>query len=467
MENEQKMLAGYEEAYEFLDAKSIHEMRQLARAFGVAKPSLYKKHDLLVRVIGLVSGALPPEQKSNKGAKVKGGEASAESVEKVREVILQCKARLPYKTAAPRPKEYEFNDSGETSRQNYASGEKCAEGIVELDEQGGGRLRGTGCEAGENDAWFSESLIRTYHLREGDLVNCCVENREGLPQVVRVLEMEGLPPVYAERKKFDSLAAAYPDEQIVFAQEREAALRAIDTFCPIGYGQRVLLVAPRGTGVTTFLRTAAETARRGGARTVFVLLGQRPEEIAETRRDFSDGCVAATGFDEPAVRGAYMALLALERAERFAERGEKTVLLLDSLAALLQAMRGAAPFSEENQKEEWARLRAKSFFARARRLESAGSLTIIAASGALTEEQTEDFSSAANAVLYFSARLAERGLFPPVDFLRSRSKRPEVFSSADASALAEAREALAETDDPADFLRRFADETRKTDAKKL
>ena len=90
MEDEQKMLAGYEEAYEFLDAKSIHEMRQLARAFGVAKPSLYKKHDLLVRVIGLVSGALPPEQKSNKGAKVKGGEASAESVEKVREVILQC-----------------------------------------------------------------------------------------------------------------------------------------------------------------------------------------------------------------------------------------------------------------------------------------------------------------------------------------------------------------------------------------
>ena len=455
MEKEQKSMSGYEEAYDFLNAKSIHEMRQIARAFGVAKPSEYKKHDLVMRVIGLVSGAFPPDPKSNKGAKVKGEDASAESLEKVRSVILQCKSRLSYETAAPKPIEYEFHD-GSSSRKS-GCGDLCRTGILEKDEQGGGRLRGPGFEAGENDAYFPENVVNTYYLREGDLVSCCVEEKNGQAQVVRVLEVEGLTPVYAERKKFEAFPAAYPDEQIVFSQGGGSVLRALDKLCPIGYGQRVLLLAPRGTGVTAFLRTAAEAARRGGARAVFVLLGQRPEEIAETRRDFADGCVAAVGFDEPIARGAYMALLALERAERFAERGEKAVLLLDSAAALLQAFRAAAPYSDAAQIEEWARMRAMRFFAAARRLEGAGSLTIFAAGGALSDGQAEDFASAANAVICLSEKLAARGVYPAVDLVRSRSKRPETFSGADPSEIAAARAALAEADDPAAFLRSLSD----------
>ena len=457
MEKDQKIMAGYEEAYNFLNAKSIHEIRQLARAFGVAKPSEYKKHDLVVRVIGLVSGSLPPDQKSNKGAKVKGEDASAESLEKVREVILQCKSRLPYDTASPRPKEYEFHDSGAAAQKKYGYGDRCRSGILDLDEQGGGRLRGIGCETGENDAYVPEDVVRAYYLREGDLVSGYIEEKNGQPQVVRILEVEGLTPVYAERKRFEQFSAAYPDEQIVFSEGGGNVLRAFDKLCPIGFGQRVLLLAPRGTGITAFLRTSAEAAQRGGARAVFVLLGQRPEEIAETRRDFADGCVAATGFDEPIARGACMALLALERAERFAERGEKAVLLLDSVAALLQSFRASAPFSDEAQIEEWARLRVKRFFAAARRLEGAGSLTIFAAGGALSDEQAEDFAAAANAVVYLSKPLAARGIYPAVDLVRSRSKRPEVFSGADAAELAAARAALSEADDPAEFLRRFAE----------
>ena len=456
MENDQNILAGYEEAYDFLNAKSIHEMRQLARAFGVAKPSEYKKHDLVMRVIGLVSGALPPDQKSNKGAKVKSEDASAESLEKVREVILQCKARLPYDTASPKPKEYKFHDSGAAPQKKYGYGDQCRTGILDLDEQGGGRLRGIGCETGENDAYVPENIVRTYYLREGDLVSGYIEEKNGQPQGARVGEVEGLTPVYAERKRFEQVPAAYPDEQIVFS-EGGGILRAFDKFCPVGFGQRVLLCAPRGTGVTAFLRTAAEAAGRGGARAVFVLLGQRPEEIAETRRDFADGCVAATGFDEPIARGACMALLALSRAERFAERGEKAVLLLDSLASLLQSFRASAPYSDEAQIEEWARMRAKRFFAAARRLEGAGSLTVFAAGGALSDEQAEDFAAAANAVVYLSGSLAARGVYPAVDLVRSRSKRPETFSKTDPAELAAARAALAETDDPVGFLRRFSD----------
>ena len=133
MENEQKIPAGYEEAYNFLNAKSIHEMRQLARAFGVSKPSLDKKHDLIVRVIGLASGALKPDPKSNKGAKVKGEDASAESVEKVREVVLQCKSRIPYERVDIKPKQYGFNDSGVGTGVG-----KMYAGLLEFDERGGG-----------------------------------------------------------------------------------------------------------------------------------------------------------------------------------------------------------------------------------------------------------------------------------------------------------------------------------------
>ena len=253
MENEQKIPAGYEEAYNFLNAKSIHEMRQLARAFGVSKPSLDKKHDLIVRVIGLASGALKPDPKSNKGAKVKGEDASAESVEKVREVVLQCKSRIPYERVDIKPKQYGFNDSGVGTGVG-----KMYAGLLEFDERGGGRLRGTGCEASGNDAYLSESIIRRYYLREGDRVTCLAEERDGIPQAMQVTEVEGYAPIYAERKKFGELPAAYPNEQIVFAKEDSPVYFALDALCPIGYGQRVLAVAPRETGITSFLNAAAD-----------------------------------------------------------------------------------------------------------------------------------------------------------------------------------------------------------------
>lgn len=450
MENEQKIPAGYEEAYNFLNAKSIHEMRQLARAFGVSKPSLDKKHDLIVRVIGLASGALKPDPKSNKGAKVKGEDASAESVEKVREVVLQCKSRIPYERVDIKPKQYGFNDSGVGTGVG-----KMYAGLLEFDERGGGRLRGTGCEASGNDAYLSESIIRRYYLREGDRVTCLAEERDGIPQAMQVTEVEGYAPIYAERKKFGELPAAYPNEQIVFAKEDSPVYFALDALCPIGYGQRVLAVAPRETGITSFLNAAADAARRSGAKPLFVLLGQRPEEISETRKNFPDCCVAATGFDEPAMRGAYMAKLALRRAERFAERGERAVLLLDSLAALLRAYEEASAVADGKERRERALLFVKQFFAAARRLEGAGSLTIIAAAGALDASQTGEFSAAANAVLTFSESLAARGVYPAIDLVRSHSKRPQSFPGYDAAAAASARQALAGAEDAGEFLSRF------------
>ena len=131
------------------------------------------------------------------------------------------------------------------------------------------------------------------------------------------------------------------------------------------------------------------------------------------------------------------------------------VLLLDSLAALLRAYEEASAVADGKERRERALLFVKQFFAAARRLEGAGSLTIIAAAGALDALQTGEFSAAANAVLTFSESLAARGVYPAIDLVRSHSKRPQSFPGYDAAAAASARQALAGAEDAGEFLSRF------------
>lgn len=457
MENEREILDGYEEAYTFLDAKSIHEVRNLARAFGVKAPTSDKKHDLIVRLIGLASGAIRPDPKNNKGAKVKAEDASQESVEKVRKIILQCKARLPYRVVEPEPKEYEFHDSGETEKKTYGYADKCYAGLLQLEEMGGGRLRSVQGEVSDEDAYVPESLIRKYYLREGDFVSGYAEG-DAPPRIVQIAAIEGTMPVFTERKKFESLPAAYPNEQFKLGLAGNAVLQAMDLLSPIGYGQRVMLFAPRESGMTTFLRMVAEAAKADGAVPMFVLLGQRPEEISEIRQDFRDSFVAATGFDEPIARGAYLAAMAMQRAKRFAERGNKVVLLLDSVSALERAFAETNGAFDVKRAEEAAKLQVKQYFAAARRLEGAGSITVLAASGeGLSSELSSELASAANAVMFFSIELAARGIYPAIDLKRSRSKRPDAFFTQEEREKAmRLRTALEELNDTAEFLEGFA-----------
>ncbi len=445
MEHEREILDGYEDAYAFLDKMNIHQVRAVSRAFGVNVTTTTPKHELIVETIGVCSGSLLPRPRSKKGPKVKAEKASPECVEKVRGVIMQCKARLPYRLPNAKPVNFEMHDAEGEEIPSYSYTDECIAGILETDETGGGRLRSADFYAKESDPYVSEKIVRLYGLRAGDFISGYLERGENIPRVAQLVAVEGYSPVFLDRKKFEDLTAAYPDSQF-FLGGGCGTLDLFDRICPIGFGQRVAVLARHGAGVTSFFRVAAEAAKRAGAVPMFVMLGQRPEEIAEFAAESARGTVAATSFDQPRAQGGYIASLALKRAKRLAECGKDVVLFIDSMTSLYRAYLDCYSLAETEETRRSALLSVKHFFAAARRLVNAGSLTVFAAEGeALGEELQKDFLAAANAQIVLSSELAADGVFPSVSLSECRTQRPYAFfNEREAAASRRIRAALSE-----------------------
>lgn len=410
--DEKQLLQVYGAAYDLLNSKNIYEVRNLARAFGVSKPTSPRKHDLILRLIRLAAGIDEPEQLSRRGARVKADKAPEKSVEEVRAAIAACKAAAPYPDIGE-AEGVPFHDAGK----DFGYGDKCASGVLEIAPSGFGRLCS---ERAGAEPILPERLIRACGLREGDLVSgYLIEERGRAPEVARIISVNGYPPAAGERKHFEDFAAAYPNERLLLGAGGCAPLRAADLLCPFGKGQRALIAAPSGTGKTTFLREAARSfASASDVRILFVLVEQRPEESAELREAVPGASVMAAPFDAPPARRVQVARLALERAKRLAEEGKDAVLLLDSLSALLRA------YEEEGAGE--ALLKVKQYFGAARRLEGSGSLTILATAEE-GGEGSEAFASAANAVFCLGASIAAEGIIPAIDLARSFARRGDAL----------------------------------------
>ena len=410
--DEKELLKAYGAAYDLLNSKNIYEVRNLARAFGVSKPTSPRKPDLILRLIRLAAGIDEPELLSRRGARVKADKASDKSVEEVRAAIAACKAAAPY-PALGEKEGVPFHDAGK----EFGYGDKCAAGLLEITPSGFGRLCSPRAGA---EPVVPERMIRSYGLREGDLLNGYLLEEKGRPaEIARIISINGYPPVTGTRRKFEDFAAAFPNERLQMGAGGCALLRAADLLCPLGKGQRALIFAPSGTGKTTFLREAARSfAASSDARLLFVLVDQRPEESAELHEAVPGAAVMAAPFDAPPARRVQVARLALERAKRLAENGKDAVILLDSVVALLRA------YEEEGAGE--ALLRTKQYFGAARRLEGSGSLTILATAEE-GGEGSEAFVSAANAVFRLDAGIAAAGVIPAIDFARSFARRGDAL----------------------------------------
>ena len=436
--DERELLSIYKRVYDYIDERNIYDVRGIARAFGVSAPCEKRKHELIVQLIGIVAGVTDPGPRTNKGARVKAGAASEEDLAQIRRLIEECRAEAPYSfPSAAEPVRIEFHDS-EPSEREFGYADVCSTGILEVMPQGHGFLRSLGCEAGENDPVLSEKTVRSYYLRSGDIVSGYLNGEDAKREIVRVAAVNGKPPLFLERKKFDEPAPLFPEERLNLGEE-DAVLRAVDLLCPVGKGQRAAIYAESGTGKTEFIRRAARSvAKSGAANLIFVLLNQRPEEIAETRSAFPNATVAAAPFDAPLFRGAQIASLALERAKRIAENGEDALLFLDSLTWLERSFAAGSAGSG-------APVAAKKYFASARRLEGGGTLTIIATVLVGQGGEEGSYGDAANAEMYFSRGLAMRGVIPAVDFSRSYTKRSDrLLNEEERSLAADLRSAAAE-----------------------
>jgi transcription termination factor Rho len=320
------------------------------------------------------------------------------------------------------------------------SGLELASGVLDVLPEGYGFLRRAGYLAGADDIYISQSQIRRFELRRGDLVAGQVrkpKDNEKYYGIVKVETVNGLDPeAIRERPSFDGLSAVHPSERYTLEQRGVTSTRVLDLFAPLGKGQRVLVAAPPKAGKTTLVKDIANAlgANHRAAHVIVVLVDERPEDVTDLQRSIA-GEVVPTTFDEHPELYLNVAELVLERAKRIVELGGDAVIVLDSITRLTRAYNGVAPPSSRTVAgglEAAALFRAKRYFGSARKVEGGGSLTIIATvfveTGAKIDDQIfEEFRRGANGEINLSRLLADARIYPAIDVKASGTRHEELL----------------------------------------
>ncbi|MHB9134037.1 MAG: transcription termination factor Rho [Armatimonadota bacterium] len=332
-------------------------------------------------------------------------------------------------------------------RQHQAekSGVMFREGLLEILPEGFGFLRVRGFLPSTEDVYVSQSQIKRFSLRTGDMVGGAVRPPKDSERYFSLLRIEGIngenPEVAKHRVNFDDLTPVFPDERLVLeTNSRNISGRTMDLVSPIGKGQRGLIVAPPKAGKTTLLKTIANsiTENNPEVKLIVLLVDERPEEVTDIRRSV-DGEVAASTFDELPENHMTVQEMVLERAKRLVEAGKDVVVLLDSLTRLARASNLTVTPSGRTLSgglDPSALYRPKRFFGAARNIEFGGSLTIIATCLVETGSRMDDaifeeFKATGNMELVLDRNLSERRIFPAIDVKRSGTRREELLFSED------------------------------------
>ncbi|ANK60244.1 transcription termination factor Rho [Loigolactobacillus backii] len=318
------------------------------------------------------------------------------------------------------------------------------EGVLEIvSSEGFGFLRPINYGPSQEDIYISASQIRRFGLRTGDKVvgrarpPKASERYYGLMHVDTV---NGKDPEEAKaRPHFPALTALYPQQQLkVTTTPQQLATRLIDTFAPIGFGQRGLIVAPPKAGKTSLLKAIANGIAKNypDAYLIVLLIDERPEEVTDIERSVKGDVVSST-FDQQPQNHARVSELVLERAERLVEDKQDVVILLDSITRLTRAYNLTTPSSGRTLSgglDPAAFFRPKRFFGAARNIEEGGSLTIIATALVDTGSRMDDviyeeFKGTGNLELHLSRELSERRVFPALDLKQSGTRKEELLIS--------------------------------------
>jgi transcription termination factor Rho len=328
-------------------------------------------------------------------------------------------------------------------------------GILEWPERAEGRIRqfGDGLVTGPDDPFVPVALGERYSLRNGQEVTVEVAlrkprrrrgkpsgNRPPRPVVEDVLQIEGLDPAaYADRKTFDELTVIDPQPRLNLEHPGcPVACRLIDLFCPIGRGQRALIVSPPKAGKTTLLKNIATGvhANHPDVELFALLVDERPEEVTDFRR--STPCqVVASSNDHTVERHIEVALTMLDRARRMVEAGKHVVIVLDSLTRLGRAFNASRKHANSGRTltgglDAKALSVPKQIFGSARNTEEAGSLTVIATclvdTGSAGDQVIfEEFKGTGNMELILDRKISEKRLFPAINLAASGTRKEELL----------------------------------------
>ena len=318
-----------------------------------------------------------------------------------------------------------------------------AEGVLEVLEDGYGFLRSPSYNymPGPDDIYVSHSQIKRFSLKTGDTVSGQIRPPKDSERYFALLKIEAInhenPDASKDKIFFDNLTPIHPNEKFdLETSSNEVSARIMNLLCPIGFGQRGLIVAPPFTGKTMLMQKVANaiTANHPDITLIVLLIDERPEEVTEMQRAVRGEVISST-FDEPQNRHVQVANMVIEKAKRLVECGRNVVILLDSITRLARAYNNIIPHSGKilsGGMDANALTWPKQFFGAARNIENGGSLTILATTlietgSRMDEVIYEEFKGRGNMEMVLDRKLSNRRIFPAMDIKRSGTRKEELL----------------------------------------
>ncbi|MFN7037958.1 MAG: transcription termination factor Rho [Alphaproteobacteria bacterium] len=329
-----------------------------------------------------------------------------------------------------------------------AHGTIIGEGVLEVLPDGFGFLRSPEVNylAGPDDIYVSPSQIRKFGLRTGDTVEGEIRAPKAGERYFALLKVTKInfedPKDSFHRVNFDNLTPLFPNERLNLELEytpnsKDLSNRVIDLMCPLGKGQRALIVAPPRTGKTVLMQNIAHAiaANHPEVYLIVLLIDERPEEVTDMARSVKGEVVSST-FDEPAHRHVQLAEMVIEKAKRLVEQKKDVVILLDSITRLARAYNTVIPSSGKvltGGVDSNALQRPKRFFGAARNIEDGGSLTIIATAlvdtgSRMDEVIFEEFKGTGNSEIILDRKISDKRVFPAIDITKSGTRKEELLN---------------------------------------
>jgi transcription termination factor Rho len=327
--------------------------------------------------------------------------------------------------------------------QTGTQGAIYGEGVLETLPDGFGFLRSEDFNylPGPDDIYVSPSQIRRFNLRTGDIVFGQIRPPKEGERYFALLKVDKVNFEAAELARdkilFDNLTPLYPNKKFKMEHEpKEYTSRIIDLICPIGKGQRALIVAPPRTGKTVMMQKIANAIVQNNPEVflIVLLIDERPEEVTDMQRSVKGEVISST-FDEPATRHVQVAEMVIEKAKRLVEHKRDVVILLDSITRLARAYNTVVPPSGKilsGGVDSNALHKPKRFFGAARNIEEGGSLTIIATAlidtgSRMDEVIFEEFKGTGNSEIHLDRKLMEKRIFPCMDVNKSGTRKEELL----------------------------------------
>lgn len=328
------------------------------------------------------------------------------------------------------------NQNNEQSNETFE-----VEGFLEILSEGFGFLRGPNYVSTEQDVYVSPTHIKRFNMKTGDMVKGISKSPrygERFKALIYVKDINGdTLDIAIKRKPFEKLIPIYPNERLHLEREdSNIATRIIDLFCPIGKGQRGLIVAPPKAGKTMLLKNIANsiTENHKNIDLIVLLIDERPEEVTDMKESI-DGEVIFSTFDQESSHHTKVAEMVLARAQRLVEHGRDVVILLDSITRLARAYNLEITPTGRTLSggiDPGALYGPKKLFGAARNIRGGGSLTILGTALIETGSRMDDviyeeFKGTGNMEIHLDRKLAEKRIFPAVDIYKSGTRREDLL----------------------------------------